>query len=223
MTSIALENRRVLVLNKLWTAIRVVNLPKALGLLFGEYENSEPKAKIVDPFQNFQTFTWEDWSKLKPLDGESAMASARSAFKIPEVIMLTQYDEMPENRVRFSRRSIHRRDEFKCQYCNKKVGEDGTIAHVIPKSKGGLTTWENCVLACVQCNSQKANRRPEEAFKGKIINWIGPSPMKLLSVPKKPKFSVLRGERYNVPKSWKSFLADPISEAYWEVELDNDN
>ena len=211
-------SNRVLVLNKLWTAVHVVSVREAITLLFGG-EDGTDKARIIVPALDFQSFTWEDWAKLEPAPGEDVIHGIGQPFKIPEVIMLTSYDEQPQARTTFSRRTIHRRDHFTCQYCGDKVKNEGTIDHIKPRSQGGGTTWENCVLACVQCNSQKADRTPEKAVRTKNQRWKGPSPMKLLSIPKKPKFT-LRGDRGGtIPKSWESF----VSESYWEVELINDN
>ena len=223
MSAVALTSRRVLVLNKLWTAVGVASLQRAITLLFSTHKSGEnigqPKARIIDPALEFQTFTWDDWSQIKPKEGEQFIQGIGATFRIPEVIMLTDYDKLPIQRVHFSRRTIYRRDNYNCQYCGEKVGNEGTIDHVMPKSLGGGTTWENCVLSCIDCNSQKADRIPEKAFRGNRPKWKGPSPMKLLSVPKKPKFTLLKGDRGFMPKSWNSFLSD----AYWNVELENDN
>ena len=220
----ALAHRKVLVLNKLWTAVGVATVQRAITLLFQVHQTGEhagqPKARIIDPALDFQTFTWEDWSLLRPKEGEDVIRGIGANFRIPEIVMLTQYDKLPAQRVHFSRRTIYRRDNFTCQYCGHKVGTEGTIDHIMPRAQGGETTWENCVLACVTCNSQKANRTPEKAIRTKKdVDWKGPSPMKLLSVPKKPKFALLKGDRGTVPKSWTHF----ISEAYWNVELENNN
>jgi 5-methylcytosine-specific restriction endonuclease McrA len=193
-------DRRVLVLNKLWTVVNVCTLDRAISLVYAE------KARIVDPFEQFAIYTWDDWSKLRLKDGEDILHSQRAAFRIPEVILLSDYDRMPNRRVKFSRREIYRRDNYKCQYCGHLVGAEGSIDHIIPSSQGGPTTWTNCVLACTTCNRKKDNRTPKQAH------------MKLLSTPMKPKFSY-KTDRKFIPKSWEHF----ISEAYWEVELQNDN
>lgn len=219
-----LAHRKVLILNKLWAAVGVASLQRAITLLFSEHKSGEhigqPKARIIDPTLDFQVFTWEDWSRLKPADGEAFIKGIHDNFRIPEVVQLTSYDRLPIQRVHFSRRTIYRRDNFTCQYCGLKVGNEGSIDHVLPKAQNGKTTWENCVLACVECNSQKADRTPEQAIKTKKdVNWRGASPMKLMTVPKKPKFALLKGDRGSIPHSWRSF----ISESYWSVELENDN
>lgn len=225
MAILTLEHRRVLVLNKLWAAIGVCSLQRAIGLLFSEYHNGEPKARVIDTVMDFQTFSWSDWAELRPKDGEQCIHAAQGmAFRLPEVLLLTRYDKMPQQRVLFSRRTLYRRDNFCCQYCGIKPGsEELTIDHVIPRSHDGKTTWDNCVLACIQCNSQKANRIPEKAYKGLLSqglrkNWRGPTPMRLRSVPKKPRYTLFKGNRKTVPQSWNHF----ISEVYWQVTMDND-
>ncbi|MFX7620976.1 HNH endonuclease signature motif containing protein, partial [Acinetobacter baumannii] len=81
---------------------------------------------------------------------------------MPEIILLSKYDKLPAQRVHFSRRTLYHRDNNTCQYCSKKFStSDLNIDHVLPRSQGGRSSWENCVLACFKCNSKKANRTPE--------------------------------------------------------------
>jgi 5-methylcytosine-specific restriction endonuclease McrA len=135
-------------------------------------------------------------------------------IKIPELIVLHSYNTVPKYSVRLSRRNLLIRDKFRCQYTGKKLnGKNATIDHVIPRSRGGKTTWDNVVIASIEANNKKANRTPEEAG------------MKLLSTPKKPHwnshlFSLLPKEK---PTSWKPFI-DPYTwneNEYWDVELEN--
>ena len=90
---------------------------------------------------------------------------------------------------------------------------------MVPKSLGGKTDWTNCVLACYRCNSQKADRRPEEAFRPKdrirAGKWVGPSPMRLLKLPVKPEFSIIK-DRIRILDTWKHWL----DRLYWDVPLE---
>lgn len=148
----------VLVLNKSWNPIGTISLQEAIVKLFSEYEDGTPKAKIIEP-SSYQMVTWDDWSKLKPEATDEVIRAANISFRIPEVILLTKFEKLPQPRVHFSRRTLYKRDYYQCQYCLKRPGtEELTIDHVMPRSRGGLTSWTNCVLACVECNSRKANR-----------------------------------------------------------------
>lgn len=200
-----LAQKKVLVLNKSWRPVGIISLEKALVKLFSEYRDGEPKATIIDCANDFQNMTWDDWSRMKPKEGEDGLKSVNAIFRVPEVIRLSRYDKLPEQKVHFSRRTIYKRDSYTCQYCGCQPGsEELTIDHILPRSQGGLTTWENCVLACVDCNARKANRTPEKAG------------MKLRTQPKKPKYNLFKGD-YRV-KSWEAFLGA----AYWLTELQND-
>lgn len=230
--ALPINQHRVLVLNKLWVAVNTYNLHDAMCKLFSTYRNGESKAKIIDPSADFATYTWADWEKMRPKEGENVIRTPSKAFRIPEVILLARYDKMPHHRANFSRRAIHKRDNYLCQYCGDRPGTfELTIDHIVPRAQGGLTTWDNCVSACVTCNSQKANRHPEKACRAKgqkdwrldakpddPVGWKGPSPMKLRKMPVKPKFSLFKAKRAVAPKSWTSFL----SEVYWSCELVND-
>jgi len=151
--------------------------------------------------------TWNDVSRAKQkLEGE-VIRSQRLSLVPPEVIVLTSYAGIGQRSVVFSRKNLFKRDKYTCQYCGVQPGpEELTIDHVMPKSRGGGSTWENCVLACIECNKRKANRTPDEAG------------MKLKKTPKKPTWKSLAQLNPKDRKlSWDKF----ISEAYWEVELES--
>jgi 5-methylcytosine-specific restriction endonuclease McrA len=205
--SVLLQHRKVLVLNKNWTPVGTTTLQDAITKVFSTYSDGTPKAKIIEP-ESYQTFTWDDWSKLKPLATDEKIATVNMCFRIPEIIVLTRYEKLPKPKVHFSRRTLYKRDKLTCQYCGKQPGsEELTIDHVIPRSQGGTTTWENCVLACVDCNRKKANKTPKQAR------------MKLLKEPMKPNMSFFRYDMIKPIKSWEAF----IETAYWNVEMPNDN
>lgn len=233
-----MTRHKTLVLNKLWTAVGICSLQRAVTMLWKEHEDGTPKAKIITPppVGGFETFTWSDWSQLRPKEGENCIITNRAFYKVPDVILLSRYEGMPQQKVHFCRKAVWKRDGYKCQFCGRKVPHDElTLDHVIPRSLNGPTSWTNCVLACVKCNSQKADRVPvgyEDhgplALRGKKQKdydaercpegWLGASPMKLLREPKKPKFSLFKGDRVRIPETWKHW----IDKAYWEVPLVND-
>lgn len=192
--------RPTLVLNRNWQPVRVATVARSLVLLWNEV------ARVVDP-DTYQLFTWADWAKLRPRDGEPVIQAVRFQLRVPEVIALTHYDRVPFGTVTFSRRNVFKRDHYACQYCGTQPGtEELTIDHVIPRSHGGETSWENCVLACVDCNKRKANRTPEQAG------------MHLRRKPARPAWRPSYANHHVRIASWAKF----ISEAYWTIELEND-
>lgn len=193
----AVLNRSTLVLNRNWQAVGVATVSRALTLVAGE------RARVVDP-HDYQLYGWEDWARLIPRDDEPFVQSVTFRVRVPEVITLTDYDRVPTNAVPFSRRNIYKRDLYTCQYCGSQPGsEELTIDHVLPRSRGGTSTWDNCVLACLECNLRKANRTPAEAK------------MPLHKTPVRPKWRPLYARQDVRIESWSKFL----SEAYWTVEL----
>ncbi len=190
--------RPTLVLNRNWQPVNVASVARALVLLFNE------TARVVDP-ADYQTYTWADWSRLHPRHGERFVQAVRFRLRVPEVITLTGYDRLPRAAVTFSRRNIFKRDRFTCQYCGAQPGsEELTLDHVVPRSQGGESRWENCVLACLACNKRKADRTPQQAA------------MRLRKQPLRPTWKLLYAGHHARIESWSKF----VSEAYWNVELE---
>ena len=137
---------------------------------------------------------------------ELLIRSPRLAILPPEVILLKTYEGEGGRAVVFSRKNLFKRDRYTCQYCGIQPGpEELTVDHVVPRSRGGTSTWENCVLACVECNKRKADRTPAQAG------------LKMRKTPRKPSWKAL----VQVPardrrESWDKVL----SRAYWEIELE---
>ena len=195
---VAMLSRQTLVLNRNSQPVGVATVARSLTLVAAE------RARIVDP-ADFQQYTWSDWSKLTPQGDELFVQSVTFRIRVPEVITLTEYDRVPSNAVTFSRRNIYKRDRYTCQYCGAQPGsEELTLDHVQPRSRGGTSTWENCVLACLECNKRKADRTPTEAH------------MPLRKTPVRPTWKPLYARHDVRIESWSKFL----SEAYWTVELD---
>jgi 5-methylcytosine-specific restriction endonuclease McrA len=216
--------RNTLVLNSNWCAVGVAPIHKAINLLFTNYDDGEPKARVITPPPkgSYEVWDWGQWSEFVPKEDEDAIAGASRRYLTPEVILLSRYDSMPIRKIHFCRRELWKRDNFTCQYCGVRPPDDEcTIDHVVPKSLGGDTSWTNCVLACYRCNSQKADRKPEDARKphdkSKSRRWRGPSPMKLMKTPAKPEYSIIRS-RIKIPETWRHWL----DRMYWEIPLESD-
>lgn len=187
------KRKKTLVLNKGWSPIRVINLEKAITILFSEYKNGEPKAKIIS--EDYQALTWDEWSKIIPSETEEVIHSAHSQFKIPEIIQLTRYNKIPFQKMSFSRNNLYKRDDGKCVYCGVKLElKNCTVDHLTPKSKKGPSSWLNCVLACKSCNFKKADQ------------YLEKTNLKLLKQPTIPSYSLvsLDIKEANI-ESWKKF------------------
>jgi len=199
-------NQQVLVLNRLWQAVNICTVRRAVTLLFEGH--AEVVLNSIDG--SFQTFNFREWhyfSQQTP-DPES-IRTVSFRIRVPRVILLVMFDRLPKKEVKFTRHNIFERDKNACQYCGQVFDRrDLNLDHVIPRDRGGPTTWENIVCSCVRCNTQKANRTPQEAG------------MHLIRKPKRPKWrpfvQVNLGFHYH--DSWKHFL----DLAYWNVELGED-
>lgn len=202
MTAAKVLERPCLVLNRRWVPIQVTSVREAIGLV------AKGSAKIIDPtdYSQVDLMAWSDVSKARAKHGDDLIRSVRLSLVPPEVILLNKYEGQGEKSVVFSRRNLFKRDKYTCMYCGVQPGpEELTVDHILPKSRGGVSSWENCALACVECNKKKANRTPEEAG------------MKLRRAPKKPSWKTLAQISPRERKeSWDQFL----SRAYWEVELE---
>src|SRR5215475_5744125 len=110
-----------LVLNRNWQPVNVATVARSLVLLWNE------SARVVDP-ADYQLYGWSDWSRLRPLDGEQFIQAVRLRLRVPEVIVLADYDRLPTAAVSFSRRNVFKRDHWACQYCGDQPGgEELTI------------------------------------------------------------------------------------------------
>ncbi len=200
----------VLVLNKFFTAIHIVNAKRAFTLLFKE---SAEVLSIDDGQYNLYDFSsWMDVSSYKAecdlpdVDEYERIKTFSIEIRVPKIIRLLVYDKFPKANIKFNRKNIFARDENKCQYCGKKYPtSELSLDHVTPRSQGGNSTWSNIVCACTGCNKRKGGLKPREAR------------MKLIRKPVKPKHSPILQIRLNSNKyhSWKQF----IDNAYWSVPL----
>jgi 5-methylcytosine-specific restriction endonuclease McrA len=198
----------VLVLNKLFMAVHVINVKRAFCLLFKEL--AEVVTLEDGQYVTYDFATWREVSEFKAKFEREAdddwVRAATCEIQAPRVIRLLEYDRVPKQTVKFNRRNIFARDHNQCQYCGKKFPtSELSLDHVIPRAQNGKTTWENIVCACVDCNVKKGGRTPRQAS------------MALIRKPDKPKRSPLLAMKLTQRKyqSWQSFL----DSAYWEVEL----
>ena len=200
-------DEKVLVLNRLYTAVRVISARRAFVML------CKRVAEVIS-VENGQYINYdlESWFEIAELQRQfqpetySWVRTSRLTIAVPKIIRLLGYDKLPRQDVKLNRRNLYARDNSHCQYCGKHFStRELTIDHVIPRVQGGEHSWTNLVCACVKCNARKGGRTPDQAH------------MKLIRRPVRPKRNPaitlkLGSEKYS---SWKAFL----NEAYWTVEL----
>lgn len=195
----------VLVLNRLYMAVHVVGVRRAFGLLCREL------AEVIHleegQFANYDFDAWREISELRADEKrlhDDWIRSVNFEIQVPRVIRLLFYDRLPRRAVRLNRHSILARDEHRCQYCGRRLpASQLSLDHVIPRSRGGETTWDNVVCACLRCNVKKGGRTPKEAH------------MRLFQLPTRPTQSPLLMLKLQNPKyeCWKTWLLAST----WEV------
>lgn len=173
---------QTLVLSQGFEPVKIVSWQRAITLLF------LGKVEVIEEYdRNIKTTSF--------------------VIKIPAVVRLLGAFRRHKKPVKFSRINIYGRDKFTCQYCGvkKKIAEL-TYDHIVPRSRGGKTTWLNIATCCQDCNRKKADRTPDQAG------------MRLLKTPVQPSATpvlVVAVSRESVPDAWRDYM-------YWTSELDSD-
>jgi 5-methylcytosine-specific restriction endonuclease McrA len=201
---------KVLVLNRYYSAIRVIDARRAFVLLAKEI--AEVIAVEDGSYVSYPFTTWTELSEFRKQFEEKDhdwVRTARISIAVPKIVRVLAFDRLPREQVKLNRRNIYARDANRCQYCGKTFPtRELTLDHVKPRVQGGGNSWTNLVCACVKCNARKGGRTPEQAG------------VRLVREPVKPKRNPAISLRLGSPKyeSWKAFL----DEAYWTVELSED-
>ena len=194
----------VLVLNRYFVPVTITSVKRAFLMLYSGV------AKAVG--SDYETFDFESWADVSALreQQEDVIRTVSTVIKTPRVIILVKYEGFVRKEAKFNRINIFRRDGGMCQYCCKKFSRaELTIDHVVPRTQGGKSVWDNVVCCCIDCNRKKGGRTPLQAR------------MKLNRKPKKPVWDpfsniYIRAVRY---KEWEPFL-NFVDISYWNVELE---
>ncbi len=194
---------QTLVLNRAFFPVHITSWRRALSLVYDD------AARVVD--QDFRTYSFADWRELSQARGADPFGVVHTpsfAIRIPEVIALARYDRVPPTRVKFTRRNLYTHYGHRCCYCGRTFASNElNLEHVIPRSRGGKSVWENVVTACVPCNVKKSNRTPHEAG------------MNLLVSPTRPKArgaaALIFRPGVKMRASWQRF----VDVTYWDSEI----
>ena len=181
----------VLVLNRNWQAINVRTPQEAFCMMATnvatalEIEGEAPVGSQGDSFRTphsalrtstVRPVSWQEWITLSIRPQDNAMHTVRGPIRVPTVIVAVNYARVPKKRPKLCARSIRERDGNRCQYSGRVLRpEEGSLDHVVPRSRGGKDAWENLVWSSKEVNARKGNRLPHEAG------------LRLLSVPRAPK------------------------------------
>lgn len=184
----------VLVLNRNWQAINVRTPQQA----FVQMATDVATALDIDG-ENMIPMRWSQWIKLPVRDQDNAVRTPGGLIRVPSVIVLSRFAKVPKRRPKFSARALWTRDNSRCQYTGRELKpSEGNIDHILPRSRGGKTSWENCVLASRDVNSRKADRLPEE---------VGLRLLRSPVVPKELPSTLFIRNTHRIPE-WKHFLVE---------------
>ena len=188
-----LEKPTVLVLNRNWQAIAA----RSPAEVFCQMMTGAASGLDIADGNLLPVRRWKDWLVLPVRPQDRAVLTVRGPIRVPTVIVLTRYGQVPRRKPALSARAIWERDGRKCQYTGRTLAPgEGNIDHVVPRSRGGATSWENCVLACRQVNSRKADRLPEE---------VGLHLLKTPRAPRELPVTVLLRNHHGIA-DWEMFL-----------------
>ena len=187
---------QTLVLNRLWQAVNVIGVERAFSLLALDH------AQVIyaedGSFRVFDSVAWFEHSKdVESIAGARVVRTVNQSVIVPSVLLLKGFDRILLQEMKFNRQNLLERDDYRCQYCGKNLPtKELNMDHVVPRDRGGGTSWENVVISCIRCNSKKSNRLPKEAG------------MRLLKEPKRPPRRPFVSSLYGKPveKSWEYFL-----------------
>ncbi|MBI4716534.1 MAG: HNH endonuclease [Planctomycetes bacterium] len=194
-------------------ALRVVSARRAFMLLFKRDERHQPVAEVVSVEDGrYVSYSFDDWAELSAFRREFEPArhdwirTVRFYIAVPRIVRVLNFSRVPQREVKFNRRNIFARDNNTCQYCGRRFAtSELSLDHIVPRSRGGSSAWENIVCACLKCNVRKGGRTPEEARLHLIRPPVKPRRNPVVTIK-------LADHRYS---SWKQFL----DTAYWDVEL----
>ena len=183
----------VLVLNRNWQAINVRTPQEAFCMM----ATNVATALEIEGENHIRPVTWDEWITLPIRAQDNAVHTVRGPIRVPTVIVAVNFAKVPKKRPKLCSRTIRERDGNRCQYTgNVLKPEEGSLDHVVPRSRGGKDAWENLVWSAKEVNQRKADRLPHEAG------------LRLLSKPRAPKelptSAFIRNTSEN--DDWKLFL-----------------
>ena len=162
----------VLVLNRNWQAINIRTPQEAFCMM----ATNVATGLDIEGDNHIRPVSWDEWITLPIRAQDNAIHTVRGQIRVPAVIVAVNFARVPKKRPKLCAKNIRERDGNRCQYTGKLLKPDeGSLDHVLPRSRGGKDTWENLVWSSKDVNARKGNRLPHEAG------------LKLLGTPRAPK------------------------------------
>lgn len=159
MTISHLHHKTVLVLNRHWLAIGSITPADAFCHLVG----GTADALLISDAEGIVRHDWNSWRDLAT-DGSTAIGTTNGPVRVPTVLVLHRYDGVPRHCPRFGFRALWQRDGGRCQYTGRTLcPTEADIDHIVPRSRGGRDSWENCVISDRRVNRSKGAKTPQEA------------------------------------------------------------
>lgn len=189
-----LHKNVVLVLNRNWQAIDTTTPAQA----FGQMATDAATGLDIQSNEWMMPVKWEAWRDLPVREDDLYVGTANGRIRVPTVLVLCRYNRVPIHRPKLNSRNIWLRDDAVCQYTGRRLNKgEGNIDHVIPLSRGGANSWENCVLSCRSVNQKKADKTPQEAGLKLIRPPFEPKPVPITAVLK----------NHHRVEDWEPFLS----------------
>jgi len=162
----------VLVLNRNWQAINIRTPQEAFCMM----ATGVATGLDIEGEERIRPVSWDEWVTLPIRPQDNAVQTVRGSIRVPPVIVAVNFAKVPKKRPKLCAKAIRERDGNRCQYTGQLLKpEEGSLDHVLPRSRGGKDSWENLVWSSKDVNTRKNNRLPHEAG------------LKLLSEPRAPK------------------------------------
>ena len=190
-----LNKAMVLVLNRNWQAVNVRTPQEAFCMM----ATNVATGLEIEGENHIRPVSWDEWITLPMRPQDNAVQTVRGPIRVPTVIVAVNYAKVPKKRPKLCARAIRERDGNRCQYTGRVLRpEEGSLDHILPRSRGGKNAWENLVWAGKEVNARKGNRLPHEAG------------LKLLRVPRAPKelpASATIRNAHGIPE-WRLFVRE---------------
>ena len=187
-----MNQRLCLVLNKHWKPVSFCSAYHGISKMLNEIA-------LMLELPSYQLINGTDWMSMVCPENNGGILTTKGYLPAPEIIVAKFYEKLIYRNPACNRKNLLKRDGLKCQYTGEKLErENATIDHMLPKCRGGKTSWDNCVITSFNFNNKKGAKTPEEIKKKPLCN------------PTRPVWGLVDyiPENFVIPESWKHFVGE---------------